>query len=132
MSVQVKLEIKIEGANAPIILVNRQADFLKILKDRPQGITKAEFSGGIHLGDIVMRLRRKGFNIVTHMEPNTGSYGGEHGRYKLMDKVEIKNLPVTPKAKKRKPAITAAAVKRVSNPNTNGQVSEVWDASPLQ
>ena len=71
------LEAKIEDGQSSIILTNQLSEFLKIfVKEDQRGITKADFSGGLHLGDIVMKLRRKGFCIHTDMEPNTGEYGG--------------------------------------------------------
>jgi len=113
------IEAVIDEAKAPITLINQLAEYLVILvKAGTKGITKSQFSGGIHLGDIIMKLRRKGFTIVTHMEPNTGPYGGEHARYRLMDKVTIKHLS---------PEMVKPSGKRASNPKANGQESGVSD-----
>lgn len=118
MSVVLKVEAKIQGASAPKILINQQAQHLKIFVERgSRGITKAELCGGLHLGDIVMKLRRKGFSIVTHMEPNTGPYGGEHGRYELIDKVEITELEIPPCRKTKR--LARFQPTQVSIPNSN-------------
>ena len=116
------IEAVTDEAKAPITLINQLAEYLPILvKAGPKGITKAQFSGGIHLGDIIMKLRRKGFTIVTHMEPNTGPYGGEHGRYRLMDKVTYRTIDPATISKKKTPL---AATKGLSNSKSNSTVSK--------
>lgn len=110
------IEANIENGQASIMLTNQLSEFLKIfVKEGQSGITKADFSGGLHLGDIVMKLRRKGFCIHTEMEPNTGQYGGKHARYRLMDKVTYRIIDPSSIPKKQK---TAGGNLRASNPNT--------------
>ena len=123
------LEAKIEDGQSSIILTNQLSEFLKIfVKEDQRGITKADFSGGLHLGDIVMKLRRKGFCIHTDMEPNTGEYGGSHARYRLMDKVTYRIIDPTSIPKKKTPL---AATKGLSNSKSNGQVSEVLNEASI-
>ena len=119
------IEANIENEQSSIMLTNQLSEFLKIfVKEGQSGITKADFSGGLHLGDIVMKLRRKGFCIHTEMEPNTGEYGRKHARYRLMDRVTYRIVDPSSIPKKKTPQ---AATKGLSNPKANGTESGVSD-----
>ena len=57
--------------------------------------------------DYVFRLRALGFPIVTHPERHGGQFAGNHGRYELRERVEIRDLsddPPRPRKRKATPA----------------------------
>ena len=107
------LEAAIEGGSSAI-LRNQTAWFMdELVSCGPQGLTKADYPG-LHVGDLVMRIRRALNDysvIVTEMEPNTHGWGGEHGRYRLNAQITLKEIP-SPKKKqspdKKKPVTTAS------------------------
>ena len=113
----------VEGG-ATAVLRNQTAWFMgEVVKRGSRGLTKADYPG-LHVGDIVMRIRRKLGEevIVTHMEPNTHVWGNEHGRYVLNAKVTLENLPTS---KMKKPA---AGSERASKPKTsNGELGGFSD-----
>ena len=80
------------GASAT--LSGQTAWFIGDLKKAgSKGVTKADYPG-LHVGDIVMRIRRKlGDDVIsTEMEPNTHGWGGEHGRYRLVSEITIQEI----------------------------------------
>lgn len=111
----------VEGGTTAV-LRNQTAWFLgEIVRHGSRGLTKADYPG-LHVGDIVMRIRRKLGEevIVTLMEPNKHGWGGEHGRYKLNAKVTLENIPIK---ERKKPA--GVETKRAFNSNANGENAEV-------
>ena len=101
----------VEGG-ATAILRNQAAWFMgEMARHGSRGLTKADYPG-LHVGDLVMRIRRKLGEevIVTQMEPNKHGWGGEHGRYRLNVKVTLEDMPIL---KKQKPS-----GKRALNQNT--------------
>ncbi len=108
----------IVGGGYTAILRNQTAWFLlELAKAGSRGITKADYPG-LHVGDIVMRIRRAlGYETITcEMEPSRGAWGGEHGRYKLNADVTLIEI-VEPK--KRRPAM--AATMQASNLNRSNE-----------
>lgn len=100
------------------VLRNQTAWFMEELVNAgSRGITKADYPG-LHVGDIVMRIRRTlGYETITcEMEPNSGAWGGEHGRYKLNADITLRDL-----GKPKKLRSTTAATVQTPNPNwSNG------------
>ena len=111
------VEVRHESG-AKQVLLYQTAWFLQELQEAGErGITKADYPG-LHVGDIVMRLRRRGIQITCVMEPNNGAFGGDHGRYTLMSKITLKEVPIP---KKTKPATAATVLASNSNTMTSGQ-----------
>ena len=82
----------VDGSTA--ILRNQTAWFMReIIKHGKSGFTKAQYPG-LHVGDIVMRIRRAlGYDVVTtEMEPNSHGWGGEHGRYRLNAQIILEEI----------------------------------------
>ena len=111
------VEVRHESG-AKQVLLYQTAWFLQELQEAGErGITKADYPG-LHVGDIVMRLRRRGIQIVCVMEPNTGVWGGDHGRYTLTSKVTLKEVPIP---KKTNPVTVGAVLDSNSKSMTSGQ-----------
>ena len=113
--------VTVEGGSTAV-LRNQTAWFMgEIVRLGSKGLTKADYPG-LHVGDVVMRIRRKLGEevIVTLMEPNKHGWGGDHGRYKLNAKVTLENIPIK-KRKKPIPTVTGQAL----NSNANGENAEV-------
>lgn len=101
------------------VLTNQTAWFMReLVHAGSRGITKADYPG-LHVGDIVMRIRRTlGYEtIICEMEPNSGAWGGEHGRYSLNADITLKAIA---RPKQRRPA-TAATVQTSNLNQTNGK-----------
>jgi len=115
MAARVKKAVEVRHeSGATQVLFYQAAWFLQELQEAGErGVTKADYPG-LHVGDIVMRLRNAGIAITYEMEPNTGAFGGNHGRYKLISKVNITEIPIP---SKMKPATAATVL--VSNSNTS-------------
>lgn len=109
---RLKIEVVVDDGRKSM-LTNQAANFIRELKQvGSKGITKADYPG-LHVGDIVMRIRRKlGDDIILcEMEPNTGPWGGEHGRYRLNAKISIKEVPYP---EKKKPASVQTGLALIS------------------
>lgn len=118
---QVTTEAVVVGEGLKAILTNQTSWFFDELLERgDRGLTKADYPG-LHVGDIVMRIRRKLGNHVIScvMEPNTGPWGGEHGRYRLNAEVTVRKIP-SPKKTKPAAGATAQALNSKSKPQSNG------------
>jgi hypothetical protein len=85
-----------DGARRVIGCVGRFAQTLRALvRAGPDGITALDLSSwALRLSHYVFRLRRDHqLNILTVRETHGGPYPGRHGRYVLLDRVHIFELP---------------------------------------
>jgi hypothetical protein len=55
----------------------------RLIEAGMKGLTAADLPAGLRLAAYVQRLRRAGVPITTSFEPNSGAWGGSHGRYRL-------------------------------------------------
>jgi hypothetical protein len=81
-----------EGEAARAVEIDGRPAWLlgKLVEAGERGITAAELPAGLRLSHFAWRLRRHyGLSIETVQEPNTGSFGGSHGRYRLVSPVQI-------------------------------------------
>ncbi|HEV7414672.1 MAG TPA: hypothetical protein VGN98_00840 [Tianweitania sediminis] len=78
-----------KGESFSVKVGGRNGWFLLVLMDRgKRGLSTIERQGP-RMSQYAMLLRRKGINIATHWESHGGSFGGEHGRYELLDTVKV-------------------------------------------
>lgn len=71
---------------------NAEQRLIDSLKEHPEGLTKPqiwEMTGIWHSGDVVMKLRRKGFDIEADMVSGKNRYDEKvrYARYKLISEV---------------------------------------------
>lgn len=74
-----------------IELVGRYHQTLrKLLAAGSRGITSADFQAGTRVSHYIFELRKTwGLTITTETEPNSGEFGGSHGRYRLETPVRL-------------------------------------------
>lgn len=61
---------------------------LQLLRAWPKGISTLE-RPALRWSQYVMLLRRHGVTIETTLEKHDGAFSGEHGRYRLLDRVTV-------------------------------------------
>ena len=60
----------------------------KLIEAGPVGLTASDLPAGLRVSAFVLKLRRAGVPVLTLSEPNSGDFGGHHGRYVLACPVE--------------------------------------------
>jgi hypothetical protein len=86
--------IKRDGTAHVVTPTGRAAWLMETLCEAgPTGLTAADLPAGLRLAAYVQRLRRAGVPITTSSEPNSGAWGGSHGRYRLDCRAEREGEP---------------------------------------
>lgn len=79
----------------PFVLRGKSAAILnQLVLAGPKGITPLELqTWTTRMANMIGDYRNKyGLDIETVMEPNTGRFGGQHGRYILNSNVSVQNV----------------------------------------
>jgi len=115
--------------NDKVITLTRKVAFFgrALIRAGKTGLTRLDYPG-FHIAHFVQMLREAGLTIHTEMEANSASWGGKHGRYRLMDNATFIKVPIPKKPKKKTPT---AATKGLSDSITNGTVSEVLNEASI-